>query len=315
MLSALDQDGKLYNLLEKSPSRGVYFCPGCQTAVRLKAGKIMRPHFAHVNLESCDFYNENESAEHLNLKAGLFNSLASTEQVVVEQVLPDLNQIADLMVNSKLALEVQCSRLSEERLRERTHTYHQAGYQVRWLLGKKLWLAGRLTSLHKQFLYFSRNMGFHLWELDAEYGLLRLKYLIYEDLRGQVHYLEETCSFDGDIYAFLRKPYQAQSLKSYQVASDKGIVTYIQKQLAYGNAYWLARQEEAYLSGGNLLAQAVDDFYPQVRPPASKDGYCQIQQDLSAFGAAYFSYYQKQKDKSRQILYPPAFYDRIEEKT
>ena len=37
--------------------------------------------------------------------------------------------------------------------RERTCAYHQAGYEVRWLLGEELWLNGRLTDLQRDFLY------------------------------------------------------------------------------------------------------------------------------------------------------------------
>jgi competence protein CoiA len=68
------------------------------------------------------------------------------------------------------------------------------------LLGKDLWLKERLTNLHKQFLSFSMNMGFHLWELDDEKKELRLRYLIHEDLRGKVHCLTKVFPFGEEIY-------------------------------------------------------------------------------------------------------------------
>lgn len=71
-----------------------------------------------------------------------------------------MGQIADLFVGDSLALEVQCSRLSQQRLRERTCAYHQAGYEVRWLLGEELWLNGRLTDLQRDFLYFRLRLDF-----------------------------------------------------------------------------------------------------------------------------------------------------------
>ena len=73
MFSARDKDGKILHLLKKSSvSKGDYFCPGCGGPVRLKKGKIMQPHFAHIRLSDCHYSVENESREHLNLKAALF---------------------------------------------------------------------------------------------------------------------------------------------------------------------------------------------------------------------------------------------------
>ena len=115
MLSALDENGRLVSLLDDIPANQNFVCPACRSAVRLKNGKVMRPHFAHVSLDKCDFYSENESSEHLQLKAALYHAVSRTEQVVVEKVLPDLHQVADLFINDNLALEVQCSRLSEQR--------------------------------------------------------------------------------------------------------------------------------------------------------------------------------------------------------
>ena len=183
MLLAKNKEGILLNAMENQPSLGEQtFCPACSGAVRFKKGRVMRPHFAHISLENCSFYTENESAEHLNLKAGLYSWGKQSQEVQVEAFLPEIRQIADLLLDGRIALEVQCSPLSQERLEERTLSYRQHGYQVLWLLGKKLWLKQSLTKLQKDFLYFSQNMGFHLWELDEKKQELRLKYLIHEDL-------------------------------------------------------------------------------------------------------------------------------------
>ena len=266
MLSALDENGRLVSLLDEIPKKQAFTCPACHSPVRLRHGQIMRPHFAHVSLENCDFYSENESDEHLQLKAGLYQSLSQSEKVVVEAVLPELHQVADILVNDNLALEVQCSRLSEKRLRERTASYHKAGFNVLWLLGEKLWLGKRLTPLQRHFLYFSQNMGFHLWELDAKKRLVRLHYLIYEDWHGKVHYLTKNCSFSENLMAFFRLPYQKQKLSTYEVKQDSNLLSYIQRQLSSRNTSWLKRQEKAYLQGKNLLTLPLSAFFPQVRP-------------------------------------------------
>ncbi len=311
MLSALDENGKLVSLLDGIPPKQHFICPACRSAVRLKNGKIMRPHFAHVSLEACEFYSENESSEHLQLKAELYQALSRTETVAVEKVLPELQQVADVFVNDHLALEVQCSRLSEQRLFQRSKSYQKHGIQVLWLLGEKLWLGERLSSLHRHFLYFSQNMGFHLWELDVSQRELRLHYLIYEDWHGKVHYLTKTCSFSDDVMAFLRLPYQQQQLSSYSVKQDKNLLSYIQRQLIMRHSGWLKRQEQAYLQGKNLLSLPLSAYFPQVRPLAFDEGFCQISQDLSAFYENFHHFYQKQAKKEVQRLYPPAYYDRM----
>ncbi|VTS99458.1 competence protein CoiA [Streptococcus lutetiensis] len=311
MLSALDEKDRLVSLLDEISEKQTFTCPACHSPVRLRHGQIMRPHFAHVSLKNCDFYSENESDEHLQLKAALYQALSQSENVTVEAVLPELHQVADVLVNDNLALEVQCSRLSEKRLRERTTSYHKAGFNVLWLLGEKLWLGERLTPLQRHFLYFSQNMGFHLWELDAKQRLVRLHYLIYEDWHGKVHYLTKSCSLSGNLMAFFRLPYQKQKLSTYDVNQDSNLLSYIQRQLSSRNISWLKRQEKAYLQGKNLLTLPLSAYFPQVRPPEVKDGFCQISQDLSDFYETFRRYYQNQSEKGVQRLYPPAYYGRM----
>ncbi|MBT0937864.1 competence protein CoiA [Streptococcus lutetiensis] len=311
MLSALDEKGRLVSLLDEISEKQTFTCPACHSPVRLRHGQIMRPHFAHVSLKNCDFYSENESDEHLQLKAALYQALSQSENVTVEAVLPELHQVADVLVNDNLALEVQCSRLSEKRLRERTTSYHKAGFNVLWLLGEKLWLGERLTPLQRHFLYFSQNMGFHLWELDAKQRLVRLHYLIYEDWHGKVHYLTKSCSLSGNLMAFFRLPYQKQKLSTYDVNQDSNLLSYIQRQLSSRNTSWLKCQEKAYLQGKNLLTLPLSAYFPQVRPPEVKDGFCQISQDLSDFYETFRRYYQNQSEKGVQRLYPPAYYGRM----
>lgn len=308
MLVALDDKNKLISTLENIPSDRQFYCPVCRSSVRLKSGKIMRPHFAHISLQSCHWFHEKESREHLELKAELFKSLSRKSDVSIEYFIPELNQIADLMVDEKLAIEVQCSSLSYERLKERTQAYQKYDYHVVWLLGQKLWLKKCMTSLQKQFLYYSKNMGFYLWELDLENRLVRLKYLIYEDLKGSCYYLEETCFFEDNILDFLKRPYQKQKVSSYRVQMDMRIQLYIQRQLMTRNPKWLKKQEQAYLLGENLLAKPFEDFYPQFYPIQSEIGFCQIQEDLSFFYLAFENYYKAQTNKFYQTLYPPVIY-------
>ncbi|NQL65854.1 competence protein CoiA [Streptococcus suis] len=309
MLVALDEDGQVFNVLENPAPQGSFSCPGCGGLVRYKSGKILRSHFAHVTLRDCHYFSENESAQHLSLKSCLYRWLINAEQVELEKSLPSIGQVADLFVNNSLALEVQCSSLPITRLQARTIAYHVAGYQVVWLLGKDLWLKGRLTNLHKQFLSFSMNMGFHLWELDDEKNELRLRYLIHEDLRGKVHCLTKVFPFgQGNFLDILRLPFAKQTLSSMTCPMDEDLPRYIAQQLYYKSPKWIALQAEAYGRGENLLTKAVLDWYPQIRLPRSAIGFAQIKQDLTPIYQAFDRFYDKAKDKRKQILYPPIMY-------
>ena len=314
MLIAKNQEGNLVLALETCLKRKEsYSCPGCQGVVLLRHGQVMCPHFAHKSLQDCQFFSENESAQHLSLKAALYKSLVNHgEKVSIEKVLSELGQIADLFVGDSLALEVQCSRLSQQRLRERTCAYHQAGYEVRWLLGEELWLNGRLTDLQRDFLYFTAKIGFHLWELDWKREEIRLKYLIYEDIFGKVYYLTKTWPLTENLMAVLRYPYQSEKVETYQVTQRKKVSHVIQRELMGKNPRWMRRQEEAYLKGMNLLSLSDQDFFPQVRFPESKQGFVQIRQSLEGFEKFFMQYYRKRRFSYRQTLYPPTFYAKIE---
>ena len=285
MLTAINQAGCLVNLVMDEPQKNDHFyCPGCQGQVRLKQGTILRPHFAHIILKDCHYAYENESAQHLELKSALYRWLKHEVAVEIEAVLPELGQIADLLVEEKLALEVQCSSLSIQRLLERTKAYQDQGIEVLWLLGKDLWIKDKLTALQKQFLRFSQNMGFHLWELDLDKQVLRLRYLIHEDWHGQVQCLTKIFPFEkGRLLSILRQPYLPQPLLSFQGRMDQQLGRYIAQQLYYQAPKWMELQRQAYERGENLLTQSPDDFYPQVRLPQSAIGFAQIRDNLESY--------------------------------
>ena len=308
MLIAEDTNGQRYFSQTVTDKSQKFFCPGCHSPVRLKNGTIMVSHFAHISRKECQYYQENESAEHLNLKAKLYQALASSQTVRVEKHIEAFDQIADLLVGRRLALEVQCSPLPLSRLKERTVSYHKHGYHVLWLLGHKLWLKDRLTRLQRQFLYFSQTIGFYAWELDEQKSLLRLKYMIHEDIKGKVYYLDKCWTLDQLDLDCFRFPYQKKLLESMTYQEDPHILRYIQKQLYYQQAYWLKKQEEAYLKGENLLMQDVSLFSPQCRPPRQM-AYYQIVEDLSAYYDDFKDYYEKIPSSNGALkLYPPRFY-------
>ena len=311
MFIAMDKDQKRWNCIKEVPptTAGPFYCLACHSQVRLKNGSVLRPHFAHVELQHCPYHHEAESFEHLELKASLYDWASKESKTEVESYLADFQQIADLLVVDKnLALEVQCSSLSLERLKERSDAYRSHGYQVYWLLGKKLWLKERLTKLQVGFLYFSQNRGFHLWELDLTKKELRLQYLIHEDLRGRLHYQTEIFPFgQRSLLEVLRTPYLSQPMQQMAVELDRTFLTYIQQQLFYRHPKWMKLQEELYLQGHHLLEKDLDYFYPLCRPIVS-DYFIQIEGDLKDYYKRFLTYYKEQGIKPVQTLYSPCFY-------
>ncbi len=216
MFVARDAKGKLVNALEKDVTKQAYTCPACGGGLRLRQGQSIRTHFAHERLRDCIAIFENESPEHLGNKEALYHWVKKDNQVALEYSLPGIQQVADVLVNGKLALEVQCSPLSQKLLGHRSQGYRSQGYQVIWLLGEKLWLKERLTQLQRGFLYFSQNMGFFVWELDLKRKILRLKYLLHQDLRGKLHFqVKEFPYGKGNLLEILRFPYQKQKTTSF----------------------------------------------------------------------------------------------------
>ena len=61
MFLARDEKGSLVNALEDKLVKQSYTCPACGALVRLRKGKNLRTHFAHVSLNQCDFYYENSN--------------------------------------------------------------------------------------------------------------------------------------------------------------------------------------------------------------------------------------------------------------
>lgn len=305
MLIALDKDGKRLNLLESLPEPGKFYCPACKGEVILKKGRIVRPHFAHRSLAACDSWSENESEQHLALKERLYDWFS--EEVELEKYLPELKQTPDLLVKGHLAIEIQCSSLPIDRLRERTQTYQEQGYAVLWLLGKDLWLKKSLSNLQRDLLGFSENRGFYCWELDLEREQLLLKSLIHEDLRGRLYHVTEKFDFGkGNLLDILRTPYLKQEGLSLAVKPDFQLKSYVQRQLFHAQPKWLKMQEHFYLQGKNLLDFDFDQLCPTpvglnpltgIRQSQS----CQIRANLSDYDENFLTFHER-------ILYPPAFY-------
>ncbi|MDR1606051.1 MAG: competence protein CoiA [Streptococcaceae bacterium] len=320
MLVAMNEQGKVINLLEMDDSersvlaRQALVCPACKSQVRLKNGRVKAPHFAHISLKACRHQAENESYQHLALKTALYQWFAQTETVQIEHFLPALQQTPDLLVNGTLAIEIQCSHLSIQRLRERTKAYQTHGYPVVWLMGKDLWLGSKLSALKQDLLYFSQNAGFYYWELDLSCRKIRLRYLIHEDLTGKLHYLTRDFAFgSANLLTILRCPFKPITAK-LAVHLPNDLTTFIARQLYYQNPKWLKIQALYYQNGQNLLTLTsiplpiaplgLNPLLASFQAPQSPD-FCQVTRDISDYYRQFLVYHVQ---KTADILYPPSLY-------
>jgi competence CoiA-like predicted nuclease len=125
---------------------GDYVCQLCGIPVIIKAGLIVRAHFAHTSLCDSDYQSQPESPDHREAKVFLathlhesFNDYRNT-QIEYEVPIPDVKRIADLMVTFPtgwcVAHEIQLASITTETLEERTNDYIRAGVDVVWWLGK-----------------------------------------------------------------------------------------------------------------------------------------------------------------------------------
>lgn len=136
MLSALLNNKKVYATESEKDSNQTYLCECCNSEVILKKGISKQHHFAHKIASTC-IYTTNESEEHIKIKLELFNSLKKysfIKNIEMEKYLG--NSIADIYFeknNQKIAIEIQLSNLTKEKLIERTLRYKEKGIHVIWI--------------------------------------------------------------------------------------------------------------------------------------------------------------------------------------
>lgn len=126
---------------------GDCICQLCERPMIVKAGLILRPHFAHY-VDDChtDYESHPESQDHREGKLFLASHLRETFEeytdstIEYEVPIPEVRRIADLLVTFpagwRVAHEVQLASITTEKLEDRTNDYARAGIDVVWWLGK-----------------------------------------------------------------------------------------------------------------------------------------------------------------------------------
>ncbi len=106
----------------------------------------------------------------------------------------------------------------------------------------------------KDFLYFSQNMGFHLWELDEKSRSFGLNISFNEDLHGRAQYKVKSFLLVNAALSVLRKPFQKQARKLSGAAGSRDLSLCSSAALLPA-ARWMKLQAQLYQKGDNLLIQ------------------------------------------------------------
>lgn len=110
-----------------------YFCPECQSALRVRSGPHRQTHFYHPSAPK-DCRQHQKSPPHLQLQLNLLN-LIHPEEGQIECAFPSIGRIADVAWHTrKIIFEIQCSPIPIAEAESRNADYLKEGYQVIWIL-------------------------------------------------------------------------------------------------------------------------------------------------------------------------------------
>lgn len=267
LIAALD-DGRAISLVSSSFSRSElsllrnkerFYCPVCRSPVLLKLGMKKKWHFAHHPKHPCMIETEPESAGHLIGKEDLFIwTRANGRAPELECYIPAIRQRPDIYLPGirPIALEYQCSTISEETLNARTRGYQSQGIHPIWILGgarqKKARLLTRLSGFETLTIqYAHRHASSHPFSSSYYvcYYYPSEKRLCFA---GQLHCASKTMyiSQETNQMISITKPFQMimpelsfspESFKQDWVDCKRRRRLYVSPHLSH-EEYWLRRQ-------------------------------------------------------------------------
>lgn len=170
MFIAQDKQGT-YVQANVAGTTGEFYCPGCLAPVYLRQGEIKQPHFAHRAGAQCHTFSDNETPQHLAGKLQLAAYCQKFGQVTLEAVIPAINQRPDILItraHQRIAIEYQCSPISQQRLDERNAGYRQQHITVIWILGATYYQAKMAQRTIVKFLA-NQRLCFYLPDTQKFY--------------------------------------------------------------------------------------------------------------------------------------------------
>lgn len=137
MLTAIrESDESKIGAWEASKTDGPFYCHCCRSLVTLRRGAVKAAHFAHQPPVVCE-YGTGESEEHRRCKIEIYQTLSAHPHVTkceMERNLVTVRPDVSAYIRSvPVAIEVQLSNLSLEKIRYRTAEYARKGIYLIWL--------------------------------------------------------------------------------------------------------------------------------------------------------------------------------------
>lgn len=196
---------------EAEKEDGPFLCPCCHEVVTLRRGGIIAPHFAHRPPVVCE-YGTGESEEHRQCKIAIYEALLKHPLVRKCEMERDLGavrpDVSAYIKDVPVAIEVQASNLTLEKIARRTEEYARRSIYV-------LWLPVYKESL-KKGLYAPRP--FERWLHEAYFG--RVYYWV-EGLRIQpVHFRDYFTRVRGRTH-----DYEKLSTRKVPIDGEAAILT------------------------------------------------------------------------------------------
>jgi competence CoiA-like predicted nuclease len=137
MLSAWNQPGEAVLAEEVELADDPFYCPAYRDQLVLKKGRKVVAHFAHRPDTECEYTNEGESEEHRLTKLEIYWALLHVPGVTnvrLERYLRQVRPDVSFVVNGQLvAIEIQLSLLSCEKIEWRTKAYARKNIAVLWM--------------------------------------------------------------------------------------------------------------------------------------------------------------------------------------
>lgn len=156
-----------------------YHCPRCQKRVILVIAQAKTAFFKH--LVKCENAMGEKEEHHLSKLMLQTAFTAAGFKAQTEIPLADGQLRADVLVSSKLALEVQCAPLSYAEFCHRHHLYRTIKVFDLWIVGRRHFLGKRLKKTQLIFFRHNRKWGTYYLEVDQEQSFLRLKYNVWQE--------------------------------------------------------------------------------------------------------------------------------------
>lgn len=137
MLTAIRKlDSRKVGAWEVDKTDRPFLCPCCAEVVTLRRGGVKAPHFAHQPPVTCE-YGTGESEEHRRCKIAIYEALHAHQRVSKCEMERDLGavrpDVSAYINNVPVAIEVQASNLTLQKIIRRTEEYARRGIYVLWL--------------------------------------------------------------------------------------------------------------------------------------------------------------------------------------